>query len=292
MRRMEPHSTLLKSWPLIGGVSAQMTGFEIERPDGIIARMVVRCHGEVDRAQNPDIAAHEFRLLQLLRSAGIPAPAPIFLDLSNTIFPTPCIVAEYINGETTFAPPDVADTVRQMAAQLAQIHRLNENLADLSFLPKRNRGFGERPATHDYSLGEGRIRDALESVWPSTSTETRNAPVLLHGDFWPGNILWRDGRLVAVIDWEDAMIGDPLAGVANSRLEILWAYGVEAMEQFTRAYRSLSTANFARLPYWDLCAALRPAGKLGSWGLDVEVEQAMRVKHVWFVDQALGALKV
>ena len=29
-----------------------------------------------------------------------------------------------------------------------------------------------------------------------------NRPVLLHGDFWPGNILWRDGRLVAVIDWE------------------------------------------------------------------------------------------
>jgi aminoglycoside phosphotransferase (APT) family kinase protein len=40
--------------------------------------------------------------------------------------------------------------------------------------------------------------------------------VLLHGDFWPGNALWRDGALVAILDWEDAAIGDPLADVANA----------------------------------------------------------------------------
>jgi aminoglycoside phosphotransferase (APT) family kinase protein len=34
---------------------------------------------------------------------------------------------------------------------------------------------------------------------------------LLHGDYWPDNTLWRDGRLVCVIDWEDAALGDPLA---------------------------------------------------------------------------------
>ncbi len=34
-------------------------------------------------------------------------------------------------------------------------------------------------------------------------------------------MLWKDGQLVAVIDWEDAPLGDPLADVANSRLESL-----------------------------------------------------------------------
>jgi aminoglycoside phosphotransferase (APT) family kinase protein len=34
-------------------------------------------------------------------------------------------------------------------------------------------------------------------------------------------VLWRDGRIVAVIDWEDAQVGDPLADLANTRLELL-----------------------------------------------------------------------
>lgn len=47
--------------------------------------------------------------------------------------------------------------------------------------------------------------------------------------------MWRDGQLAAVIDWEDAQLGDPLADVANARLEILWAFGIEAMLRFSVA---------------------------------------------------------
>jgi aminoglycoside phosphotransferase (APT) family kinase protein len=85
--------------------------------------------------------------------------------------------------------------------------------------------------------------------------------VLLHGDFWPGNVLWEDGRLVAVLDWEDAAIGDPLADVANARLELLWAGGAEAKEEFTRRYRSLVPGvDLTDLPHWDRWAGLRLAG--------------------------------
>jgi aminoglycoside phosphotransferase (APT) family kinase protein len=93
----------------------------------------------------------------------------------------------------------------------------------------------ERPVTVDESLDEGRIRDALEAVWPLPQ---RNPSALLHGDFWPGNTLWRDGQLMAIIDWEDAQFGDPLADVANSRLEILWAFGIDVMQRFTHQYHN------------------------------------------------------
>ena len=291
VHRMEPQSRLLHAWPLAGGVSAQMTAFEIERTNGLIVKMVVRCHGEVDRAQNPDIAAHEFRLLKILRSARIAVPAPIYLDQPESIFPTPCIVVEYIEGATDFAPADLSDTLQQMARQLVRIHRMDGANADLVFLPRHTCGFDKRPTVLDDSLSEGRIRDALELAWPLKHADLANAPVLLHGDFWPGNILWHGSQLVAVVNWEDAMVGDPLADVANSRLEILWAFGRDAMHRFTDLMRSMTAIDFADLAYWDLCAALRPAGKLGSWGLDADAEQAMRVKHAWFVDQALGALK-
>jgi aminoglycoside phosphotransferase (APT) family kinase protein len=117
-----------------------------------------------------------------------------------------------------------------------------------------------------------------------------NASVLLHGDFWPGNLLWRDGALAAVIDWEDAQVGDPLADLGNSRLEFLWALGHEAMTGLTNRYLALTAIDTGALPYWDLVAALRPCGKLADWGLEPATEQRMRQRHAWFVDQAFKGL--
>jgi aminoglycoside phosphotransferase (APT) family kinase protein len=34
--------------------------------------------------------------------------------------------------------------------------------------------------------------------------------VLVHGDYKVGNFIWRDDRIVAFLDWEGAMLGDPL----------------------------------------------------------------------------------
>jgi aminoglycoside phosphotransferase (APT) family kinase protein len=101
----------------------------------------------------------------------------------------------------------------------------------------------------------------LEEVSPIAQ---QNASALLHGDFWPGNILWRNQTLVAVIDWEDAKAGDPLTDFAISRLDILWIFGVDAMHSFTHVYQSLMDIDYANLPYWDLCAALRLARLIGA----------------------------
>lgn len=38
----------------------------------------------------------------------------------------------------------------------------------------------------------------------------------LHGDFYPGNVLVRDGRIVAVLDWDEALISPP-------EMELAWA---------------------------------------------------------------------
>jgi aminoglycoside phosphotransferase (APT) family kinase protein len=88
--------------------------------------------------------------------------------------------------------------------------------------------------------------------------------VVLHGDFWPGNVLWHGGRVSAVIDWEDAAVGDALSDVGNARLELLFFMGRRAMDAFTREYGALTGAILAGLPYWDLRAAVRKAGRMGA----------------------------
>jgi aminoglycoside phosphotransferase (APT) family kinase protein len=284
---------LLRAWELKGGVSAQVTALEIERPGGQTHKMIVRQHGAVDRQHNPQIAADEFKLLHITRAAGLPTPAPYYVDRSCEIFPEPYVVIEYIEGTTEFAPVDIRDLIPQLATQLARIHGVDGSNHELAFLPKQEQRYTkkirERPTMLDESLGEGRIRDALESFGQLSQ---HNASALLHGDFWPGNILWQDGRLVAVIDWEDAGLGDPLADLANSRLEILWAFDADAMERFTQHYQSLTTIDIANLPIWDLFAALKPASKLSEWAADQIAEQRMRERHRLFVEQAFTKLGV
>lgn len=267
-----PQSKLLRYWTLQGGVSAQVTALEIEQPDGQQKRLVVRQHGAADLAQNPNIAVDEFTLLHHLKSAGLPVPTPYFAD-------NVCIVVEFIDGATEFTPD-----VHQLAAQLVRIH----SVEPLPFLPSKT--LNPRPAVMDEALDEGRIRDVLDSVWPLPQV---NKPVLLHGDYWPGNVMWKDGRIAAVIDWEDAAVGDPLMDVANARLELLWAAGVEAMETFTAHYQQLMPdLDFTHLPYWDLFAALKPMGRLHEWAGDAVTEQKMRDGHRLFVSRAFERLVV
>ena len=291
LRRIDPGARLVRAWTLSGGVSAQTTALEIERAGGRAEKLVVRRHGATDLAQNPGVAADEFRLLRILHAAGLPVPAPRYVDASGEIFGSPCIVVAFIEGATQFAPARVNDVVDQMATQFARVHAIEPGEGGLSFLPVQAERcaarLANRPASLDDEMDEGHIRDTLAPVWPLAQ---RNRSVLLHGDFWPGNTLWLDGQLTGIIDWEDAATGDPLADLANTRLELLLAFGFDAMHQFTQRYRALRPIDLTGLPYWDLCASLRSISGMQGWGLDDETLIAMREGLRIFIAQAFDAL--
>ncbi len=300
VQAVEPDSNLLRAWPLKGGLSAEMTALEIERPDGQTSKWIIRQPGASTLQRNPQAAHEEFRLLQVMHELGLATPTPYYLDQSTTILPRPYLVVAYIEGEPDYAPRSDIDFAHQFATHLAAIHGVDS--AQLAFLPTQatdlNAIVRERPTQVNRSLQEGQIRDRLEALWPPPQ---RNAPALLHGDFWPGNVLWREGRIVAVIDWEDAHLGDPLADLAISRLDMLWIMSREAMLAFTQRYQSLMRLDYSHLPYWDLCAALRfvrlAGPDLPGWasffhpyGRHDISEQSMRDHYRWFVDQALAQL--
>jgi aminoglycoside phosphotransferase (APT) family kinase protein len=302
VQQVAPQSKLLRIWPLKGGISAEMTALEFERPDGRISKMIVRRPGAAALEQNPHAARDEFKRLHMTQSLGLATQTPYYLDQSGTIFATPYLVIEYIEGQPEFAPTHITDFSHQIATHLARIHSADRSNLDISFLRRQAIGsaenIGKRPTEVNRSLDEGRIRATLEPVWPFPQ---RNRPTLLHGDFWPGNLLWRDGKLVAVIDWEDATIGDPLADVAISRLDILWIFGVDALHAFMHQYTSLMAIDYSDLPYWDLYAALRlvrlAGADLAGWaaffapfGRPDITEQTIRAHYRWFIDQAFEKL--
>ena len=298
VQKIVPQSRLIQIWHLSGGSSAQMTALEIERPDGKTRRMIVRQPGERTLKRNPQAAVNEFRLLQIMRSLGLATPIPYHLDQSGKIFAMPYLVIEYIEGKPEFAPSNLTDYILQLAAHLAKIHSVDCAVLDLSFLPKKADRCPEtcrrRLSSVDKSLDEGRIRDILESMGPLPQL---NPSVLLHGDFWPGNVLWREGKLVAVIDWEDATLGNALIDFAISRLDIVLIFGSNAMNCFTDHYKSMMPIDYTNLPYWDLCAALRfvrlAHSNLVKWAAFFQpfgrydiTEQTMKENYRFFVTQA------
>lgn len=291
---LKPGGWLRTCQALQGGVSAQTVYIEVEAGDGELMRLIVRRHGEADLRRDPDVARHEYELLELLAAHGLPVAKPYLVDSSGDIFPTPYIVVEYIEGITELKPANPIKRAEQLAEQLARIHALPKatvEQAKLFLQPAYDavKGkLGAPPDRLDKSLSEGLIRETLVMEWPDIP---RNDDAILHGDYWPGNVLWREDQLAAVIDWEDAASGDPLSDVGNARLELLWNYSEEAMNAFSMRYRELMPElDYNALPYWDLYAALRPASKLSTWGLEAELEAAMRVKHAKFVHEAIGRL--
>lgn len=283
--------TVLRAWPLEGGVSARVTAIELIRSSGAGETVVLRQPNPARLEENPRAAWQEYTLLSRLHRAGLPVPAAIDLDDSSEVLGAPYLVMEYIDGAATVAPEMLDRALTSLAKQLATIHGADVAALDLSFLPAHaavvSRTVWAEPDGPDVSWEEGRIRTTLQHVWPLSE---RVPPAVLHGDFRPGNVLWRDGRIVGVLDWENATLGDPLADLATSRLELLWACGQDAMRSFTDQYREMTRRPLASLPYWDLAIALRYGPLFSDWTADPAEQDRMRERHRWFIAQAFSVL--
>lgn len=296
VQRINPGDTLTHAEALIGGVSAEVVLLHVKPAEGVTQKYLLRVHSEIDRSRNPNVASHEFTLLKTLHAAGLPVAQPRYVDTSGEIHPIPYVVLDYLEGATDFSPKNVADFLQQRGALLAKIHQATPTLPALDFLSKRNEHvlwwISYQPEQLDESIEEGALRDTLRTLFPLNQV---NESTLLHGDFWAGNLIWRDGQLVGVIDWEDAEIGDPLSDLSVTRLEMLWLLGKDAMHDFTRLYQALMPQlDYGNLPHWDLFAALRPANQFDEWAAgwagyerpDVTAT-TLREAHHWFVKQAL-----
>lgn len=302
VRNFMPGSKILGTWGLKGGISAELIGLKIEQPDGAIKQMILRRPGAGTLKQNPRAAQDEYNVLRMTQALGLSAPKPYFLDDSTEILPFAYVVIEYVEGRMELAPARRAEFAAEMAIALARIHKANYTQLDTAWYPKHANGFQDelsrRPAQPYASFEEERIRKTLEKVSP---LRQNNKSALLHGDYWAGNVLWREERLVAVIDWEDAKLGDPLMDFAVSRLEMLWIFGREAENVFTQQYVSRMPLDYTNLSYWDLYAALRltrlAAPNLDAWvgffrpyGRPDITAETLHADYRFFIERAFDAL--
>jgi aminoglycoside phosphotransferase (APT) family kinase protein len=80
-------------------------------------------------------------------------------------------------------------------------------------------------------------------AWPG-------APVWVHGDLLPGNVLTRGGRLTGIIDWSASGVGDPACEAM-----LAWAMPPDARAVY-RAELGMDDATWARGRGWALQQAV------------------------------------
>jgi aminoglycoside phosphotransferase (APT) family kinase protein len=273
-----PGARLRSSKPLRGGVSAEVHLLTIEHTEGAETRAVLRIHGPT---HNGHCAALEFALLKRLTDLGLPAPTPLAIDESHRIIAHPFLLLEYLGGEARILDHAIEACIATAADMLATIHSLPT--ASLPPLPLRIDPLTELLAFLPISNQWDRLRAHLEQRRDSGFA---GDPVLLHGDFWPGNWVWQGRRLSGVLDWEDAALGDPLSDVACACLELRYLYGIEGADLFAEAYSQHHALDPERFALWQLYVAAAGQHSMGQWGLGPDRESAMRAIALRSIEEA------
>lgn len=99
---------------------------------------------------------------------------------------------------------------------------------------------------------------AAVSIWEVAIETTWNqSPVWVHGDMSPSNLLVRDGRLSAVIDFGQLAVGDPACDLAIS-----WTFFDKKSREAFRSALRLDEGTWARGRAWALWKGLIVASGL------------------------------
>ncbi len=183
----------------------------------------------------------------------------------------PYVVIAFVEGSTDAPDTGVASYIELTADTLVQVHRTD--VASLPTLPLRT---DPRQDLFDILPKGAEWCELRTSLSRLESTEFRGKPRLLHGDFWPGNLLFSDGQISAILDWEDSALGDPLSDVACTCLELRYIYGKEGMQAFRKAYKKHEHLDAARLALWLIHVAAVAQENMEGWALEPSQEAQMR----------------
>ena len=238
------HANVLTDWSGVhfhglertsGGVSYEtwlVDAADPGHPSRAPVRFVIRREPLRGPVEPYDIA-HEATVIRGLDGTGVPVPALLGHCADPSVAGRPFTVLEYVPGEvpdyrTIMARPDwqdeagrarMADDFVRVLSELQRVDWTRPGLASTLPAPA-----SERERLHaliDDMLASGARRMQGWVPHPVFGHAARwckeHAPdgpaedmVIVHGDYKVGNFIWRDGRIVAMLDWEGAMIGDPL----------------------------------------------------------------------------------
>lgn len=207
------------------------------------------------RQLGADMMVKEQRWLpEIALNLPLPVGAPVRTGLPARGYPWPWSIVEWIEGVSA----EVVAPSQSEAARLGGfLHALH------SYAPIEapiNQWRGGSLASRGFSveqrlerLGPDDVKLPVKLVaetWKRATTVPQDFPdpVWLHGDLHPRNIIVKDRRIAAVIDWGDLCAGDPATDLAAAWL----LFPERAHGEFRDAYGAISDDTWERARGWAI----------------------------------------
>ena len=170
----------------------------------------------------------EYRIMHALAETGVPVPRTYLLCEDESIVGTMFYVMDFLDGRILFDPrlPEVTST----GERAAMFDAMNEVIAALHTVDYKAVGLGDFGReggyvarqigrwSKQYKASETETIDAMERLmeWLPAHLPAHDETTLVHGDYRLDNLIFHptEPRVIGVLDWEIATLGNPLADFA------------------------------------------------------------------------------
>ncbi|MDX1644169.1 MAG: phosphotransferase family protein [Thermoanaerobaculia bacterium] len=214
------------------GFSNLTYSVRIERPEEEPLELVLRRPPFGSRVATAHDMEREYHILAALAGRFATAPRPLLLCTDPEVLGAPFYLMERLTGVVlrgripSAAAPD-APTMRGVAGAfvdtLVELHGLDFEAAGLGDLGKP-KGYVERQIDGWSRRWEAARTDEVPEMeraarWLADSMPAESGAALVHNDFKYDNLVLDPGdltRVVGVLDWEMATLGDPLMDLGTS----------------------------------------------------------------------------
>lgn len=185
----------------------------------------------------------------------LPVPVPLAMGRPGAGYPFSWSIYRWIDGEQATADRigDLTEFAIDLGGFLTALQRVDPTGGPAAGAHNFYRGGPLRTydrETRDAIAALGPLipADTATEIWQAALDATwKGPPVWFHGDIAHGNLLIRDGRLAAVIDFGTSGVGDPACDVA-----IAWTLFSGASRDTYREELAVDSATWARGRGWTL----------------------------------------
>jgi len=191
----------------------------------------------------------EYRVTDALKGGAVPVARPFALCEDPDIVGTPFFVMEHVTGRNFWdarlpelEPADRAAIYDEMNRVLAALHAVDPAAVGLGDFGRPGNYFARQIArwTKQYRASEIEPIAAMDRLieWLPAHDPGLEGLAIVHGDYRNDNLIFdaREPRILAVLDWELATLGHPLADLAQHMMA--WRVTAEG-------YRGLSDTDLA-----------------------------------------------